>query len=581
MALAEALEVRRGHKTEGPSLPQVVFRVAVTGHRPNRLEPDTSALRERLQEVLQTIAAAVERYGPAQGRPKLRIVSSLAEGVDRLAAHCALELGYTLQAPLPLPRAEYEEDFAGAVSLAEFRELLARAEAVFELEGAPPHRDFAYRAAGHIALQQCDVLLAVWDGEPSRGVGGTSELIDLAEEIHRPVMYVGAAAPYALSFMDQPDALHAIGEFVRERLARPEDSTRSYESTYRAECWPKRVATTSYTLLRLLGERRWLLARSPKQTAAVTEIQTPMLQPYFRWMDALAIYYGERSRSAAMRMQLLALLAVTAAILILPFEDRRGMIQLLSLTEVGAIVWLLIEARRSSRNDWHTRWLLYRSLAERLRCLDFLWPLAGAVPAPQTGGFADGRRASEVAFGVDFLEGVVRELGLANASADAAFRARQSDALCAVVRDQAAFQRRVAHRYEAVETLLHWAGLSLFVGAVVLCLLDVLHALGPELFERLHGMGLSGVHIATAAAILPALGAALAGLAAQGEYKRLAMRSDAMSQSLLDLLEDFETRTTHSLRDLQSFSQQVSDVLTSEVQDWQVLVSAKPPALPT
>ncbi len=35
--------------------------------------------------------------------PALRLISPLAEGSDRIAAECALRLGYELQCPLPFP----------------------------------------------------------------------------------------------------------------------------------------------------------------------------------------------------------------------------------------------------------------------------------------------------------------------------------------------------------------------------------------------------------------------------------------------------------------------------------------------
>ena len=93
--------------------------------------------------------------------------------------------------------------------------------------------------------------------------------------------------------------------------------------------------------------------------------------------------------------------------------------------------------------------------------------------------------------------------------------------------------------------------------------------------------GFSGVRVATAAAIVPALGAALAGLAAQGEYKRLAKRAEAMSKTLEHLLVDLRSHAKPSLRTLQTLSAQLAEVLTSEVQEWQVLVASKPPTLPT
>ena len=565
-----------------PPLPPVIYRVGVTGHRPNRLHPNTRSLVEALGSILRQIQADVLASCTARAgerSPRLVLVSSLAEGVDRMAARCALDLGYGLQVPLPFPREEYAADFTGPESLAEFHDLLARADSIFELEASPPHRDFAYRAAGHIVLRQCDLLLAVWDGEPSGGIGGTSELIDVAEEAGRAVLCMEAIAPHALTFGNHTDPLDGVRELIGATLADSVGPSADVKKRYIEEKWPRRIATTSHTVLRLLGEHRWTRASAPKPDA-FPELESHLLTRYFRWVDALAVRYGEKSRSAAMRMQLLALGAVVSAILILPFEEHHLWLQFFSFCEVVCIIWLLLEAVRSTRSDWHARWIIYRSLSERLRCLDFLGPLTESIPGPLGGGGIN-RQGSAREFSASFVQAVTREYGLAPAQVDTNFLGRRAQALASVISSQAAFQHRVAHRYESVEKALQRAGILLFVGAVVLCLLDVFRAITPELSERMNAHGFSGVRVATAAAIVPALGAALAGLAAQGEYKRLAKRAEAMSKTLEHLLVDLRSHAKPSLRTLQTLSAQLAEVLTSEVQEWQVLVASKPPTLPT
>ena len=61
------------------------------------------------------------------------LVSCLAEGADRLAAHVALQLGFRLVVPLPMPVELYEKDFAEEGTRREFADLLAKAEHVFEV----------------------------------------------------------------------------------------------------------------------------------------------------------------------------------------------------------------------------------------------------------------------------------------------------------------------------------------------------------------------------------------------------------------------------------------------------------------
>ena len=51
-----------------------------------------------------------------------------------------------------------------------------------------------YERAGRVMLDQCDVLLAIWDGKPARGRGGTEQILREAIERHVPVLLIDAGA---------------------------------------------------------------------------------------------------------------------------------------------------------------------------------------------------------------------------------------------------------------------------------------------------------------------------------------------------------------------------------------------------
>lgn len=141
----------------------------MTGHR-GLADPD---------EVGRRVAAALDACLSGVPAGQVEVWSSLAEGADRIVAHKVLERpGARLVAVLPLDPDEYRADFTGADSLAEFDELLALADRV-EVTGpdASGSRTSAYERAGHVVLDRCEVLLALWDGEPARGRGGTAEIV--------------------------------------------------------------------------------------------------------------------------------------------------------------------------------------------------------------------------------------------------------------------------------------------------------------------------------------------------------------------------------------------------------------------
>jgi alpha-D-ribose 1-methylphosphonate 5-triphosphate synthase subunit PhnL len=48
-------------------------------------------------------------------------------------------------------------------------------------------RRAAYEHAGRMMLAKSDVLLALWDGQPSGGQGGTAQMVTEARELAIPV----------------------------------------------------------------------------------------------------------------------------------------------------------------------------------------------------------------------------------------------------------------------------------------------------------------------------------------------------------------------------------------------------------
>jgi hypothetical protein len=166
--------------------------VGVTGHRAGRLaNVELGALQARLGKTFEALA------GLTPGVP--RLATSLAEGVDRLAAEAALELGYELLCPLPFAADDYERDFSDPASVAAFRRLLASAAQVTTMAlPAGAERASGYTAAGRAVLTASDVLVAVWDGEPARGEGGTGQMVEEASARALPVVWLGVDPPHAL-----------------------------------------------------------------------------------------------------------------------------------------------------------------------------------------------------------------------------------------------------------------------------------------------------------------------------------------------------------------------------------------------
>ena len=156
------------------------LRVGVTGHRA-LAHPD---------QVASEVDVVLDRLAAASG-DSLVAVSGLAEGADRIVAQRILARpGGRLVALLPFAPVDYIVDFADPASVKEFTDLLAAADEQEVITGDPADdwtREAAYERAGHAMLDRSDVLLALWDGKPAQGRGGTAEMVFEANLVGRPV----------------------------------------------------------------------------------------------------------------------------------------------------------------------------------------------------------------------------------------------------------------------------------------------------------------------------------------------------------------------------------------------------------
>jgi hypothetical protein len=151
-----------------------VTALGVTGHQtvpPAARDFVAAALRDLLRDVESPVAA----------------FTSLAAGADQLVAKELVRAGGRLH--VIVPSRHYEQTFTADDDLACFRSLLEAADAVTELDYAEPSEE-AFLAAGKSVVDNCDRLIAVWDGKPARGLGGTADVVMYARAAGKAVSIV-------------------------------------------------------------------------------------------------------------------------------------------------------------------------------------------------------------------------------------------------------------------------------------------------------------------------------------------------------------------------------------------------------
>ncbi|MEO5578939.1 MAG: hypothetical protein ABIR25_07820, partial [Sphingomicrobium sp.] len=312
--------------------------VGVTGHRLGALADERRAsVRDGIRQALDMIEReALALFNREAGlfaavAPTLTLVSPLADGADQMAAEAGLAKGWRLQTVLPFDRATYIRDFDGVEAAARFNALLERSDCVLELPGDPDDDAEAYMSAGRATIAHCDLLIAVWDGRPPRGRGGTAEVVHLAVAQGTPVIHIPADGEHAMTLLwsgfdpnvvtrsgddrgvRQPFEPGLLGRMIGAVLTPPPDSNeRIFFDRFLAEKSRRVRGRIEYPLLLMLAGVSWMKAshwRESKCAAAIdaewqsfstecsgkhgVSASLDLLERAYSWSDRLAGYYAQ------------------------------------------------------------------------------------------------------------------------------------------------------------------------------------------------------------------------------------------------------------------------------------------------
>ena len=587
--------------TQHPPKPRLALTIGVTGHRLHRPpapgedgpgEPrafDVAAVQDALAAVFAASAAglaAVDAEAKASFReipPIVTLISSLAEGADRLAAHAALAAGFALDVVLPCPATTYLETFADHASRDEFAALSARARATLVLplagDDARPLAErlpASYEAAGLTMLGQSDILVAVWDGEPAGGRGGTGAIVEEAARRGAPIVVVdprdgatrllwaddpadATAGRRALDIAPRPIE-PALGELIARLVAPPgakdeRAGLRRYFAS-RVGADAGRRASQVFDGRDIEGPR----ARWPRVSAVVGGSATNRAAAR-RYAEALlaAEDVAQRHAGAYRRLFLISSAATVIASAFVAGAARfhalhvaAAAVELAIVALVGALV-VLAERRR-----WRHQWFEAREVAERLRIVAPEW-LLGAWPSHL--------KPAQAAWPGWCARAIARELPLFAGEVGGLVDEIRA-ILAALVDEQLAYHAANAERLERRDHVYEGIG----VGLLAASMLNNAAYLGVRFFSP---PGLDGYESwgLAAAIFLPAAATAAYGVRLFGDYEDLARRSRRTAERLRAL--KARVAGALDLAALRGVAEAATQAMLSDLDAWRVAVESR------
>jgi hypothetical protein len=579
-----------------------VLQVGFTGHR-DLSAADADLLRSRVEDVLAQIQAAAHAalaegwpgLSPAEALSQLQLrgVCALAAGADSIAAHVVLAAGWALAAPLPFTREIYRNDFSEGAERADYDALLDRATTVHELGGIAGRTD-AYRAVGRTILEQSDVLVAVWNGDPERGPGGTGEVVREARAADIPVIVIDAKPPHAVHVHAAAGA-DSITALVRGLLAPPRKDDADGLGTYYRET--RRDAPPLASALTRID--RPLLAfrpSPPPRTAAprpATRVTGPAdaaiaaaerpLTPALEAADQLAVRYATLYRASISLRYVAVLPAVLAGLI--PIYVHAGWSRPLSFgVQLLSLVTFSI-GFNDRHNGWHRRFLDYRFLAEHLRYAPLMALFGSTSTLPRLPPYQAAANSDWVNW---YLRFQLRRLGLVPARRDADFQdrahallARQIDEQIDYYAARAADATLLAARLQKATKIAYFTYAGLSIVALIVGMLKYnpkndfaaavrdLHGAGGFWHTTLGLLFLAGL----SAGIIGNLWGAISGFRGQREYFRLSQRYDAMVRQLGQLKARLSNDDTPG--QVERVAREAVEAMLAEVSDWRVLIKAR------
>lgn len=312
------------------------------------------------------------------------------------------------------------------------------------------------------------------------------------------------------------------------------------------------------------------------------------LEARWRRADNVALHYSHVYRSAYILNYVLASIAVIAGLLSVFWWNApdavfiKASCALVEVLLIGCIMRLT--SKGNHRNgSWHTRWLEARSAAELLRSARLL-ALVARTATPRIDP-----HLRDDAWVEWYVRSTLREIGIPSGILNSlALETAITSAIDNEINDQITYNTKAKAAYHDIDHKLHAWGNKLFKSTLIIGVSYLLLAVAYAINHRFEIIQVSPqlkdfikASVTFLGAGMPALGAALFGIQATGDFKVSSEQTARTSRELADLKVQLENekqdpkpaRTSQLLLAL-------TQTLTSDLRDWAKIYRMRELTLP-
>lgn len=148
--------------------------IGITGHQ-------NIGRAEVVEWVRKQVERELELLRPSEG------LSCLAKGADQLFAELLIDKGIPLIAIIPSK--DYESTFSNAIDLKKYKSFVRLASRIEPMNAAKADEG-AFFTASQYLVDYSNLIIAVWNGEPAKGFGGTADVVTYAQEKNKQIVYI-------------------------------------------------------------------------------------------------------------------------------------------------------------------------------------------------------------------------------------------------------------------------------------------------------------------------------------------------------------------------------------------------------